>query len=43
MQITLGASKPEGLDPYESDMWDSLASEVAEIKKKGYVVEIPFD
>jgi hypothetical protein len=40
-EITLVAAKPDDLTPVESAAWDRLAAEVADITRRGHIVEIP--
>lgn len=43
-QIVLGESKHhQKLTEEESTFWDELAVECADLKKKGYILDVPFE
>jgi hypothetical protein len=44
-EITLGIPKSESLvlhTPADSDMWDRLSVEIANIKARGHEIDLPF-
>jgi hypothetical protein len=42
--ITTGTTEPpDGLTAYEREVFQRLVVQVAEIRDKGHIVEIPFD
>ena len=42
-QITLEEPKPHNLSADESQLWDRVSAEVAAIKKKGQILDAPFE